>query len=446
MRKVIFIDNQNRRFESEVHTFMNLLNKQYFSTQDDIVFRLWPKENIQVVELPHPQELGKVLIFETTKVNYAPAHNIFSLMWAKSFYELGYSVYLLDIAHKISGNLQQILEEINPDLIFDTHNYVANQEDLINMGFIPKANFLKLGCPIVLLIGELPLWTNGSLVSLKTLEMIKQYNALFTVLCHEKNWCYFFKKFDIKNVHFLPHFAPMEFSYPTDNLPKAYPISFVGNFLSPTHSLEDNLLALVNRHLSLKKQDFSYNFISAVMEEVFKEGDNKRWDKLSQICNHIGYQYENMRYFILSTLVNHYPLVLFGERIPEEFKTQPNVVYKGPAHWTWLPIIFGMTAINLNIHRIVFDTSTQERTFMLIFSKAFFLADYKEIFKELFPKFYKEFTFRNIGELVEKVDYYLRHESERREIAEALYTEVKNKHTMKHRAKVVLELLGKRYL
>ncbi|WP_456325246.1 glycosyltransferase family protein [Desulfonauticus submarinus] len=446
MRKVIFIDSLNKRFEMPIDKFVEIFNKLYISNKNDIVFNLASKENLKITPLIHPKELGKIIIFEAAqRFDYAPAHNIFSLMWAKNFYELGYSVYLIDMANKHISDFQNILKTINPDFIFDAHNWVANQEEFIKRGVIPRVDFFKIGCPIVVLIGELPLWKDGSLTSLKTLEVMRAYNELFIILCHEKQWCSFFKNFGIKNVYFLPHYAPAEFSYPTENMPKSYPISFVGNFHKPVCHLPKELTEIVNKHLILKKQDFGYNFIHQLMREVFTVWPSQGWEKLEIICNQIGANFENMRYFILKEIINHHRLILFGTCVPKEFKEHPNVKYEGPAHWLLLPIIFGMTAINLNIHRIVFDTSTQERSFMFIFSKAFFLADYKEIFKDLFPTCYKEFTFKTVDELLKKIDYYLHHEDERKAISEELYKTAIESHTLKHRAKTVLELLGKKY-
>ncbi len=446
MRKVIFIDSLNNRFEMPMDDFVNTFNKLYASGEGNIVFNLTPKENLKITALIHPKELGRIVVFEAAqRFEYAPGHNIFSLMWAKNFYELGYSTYLVDMSNKHSPNFQRILEDINPDFIFDAHNWAANQEEFVKKGIIPQVDFMKLGRPIVVLIGELPLWKDGSLVSLETLEVMKTYNDLFMVLCHEKKWCNFFKDYGIKNVHFLPHYAPSELCYPTDTMPKSYPVSFVGNFYKPICILPSELADLVNKHLELKKRNLGHNAIHMIMEEALSRWPDRGWERLEMICNQIGTRFENIRYFILKEIADKHRLTLFGTQVPEDFKNHPNVDYRGPAHWLFIPIIFGMTAINLNIHRIVFDTGTQERSFMLIFSKAFFLTDYKEIFKEFFPTCYKEFTFKTVKELSKKIDYYLNHEDERKAISEELYNTAKKNHTLKHRAKAVLKLLGKGY-
>ena len=447
MRKIIFIDSQRQRFETEIHKFMQTLNQRYLSNLGDIVFELFPKEEIKVKEFIHPKELGRIVIFETTKVEYAPGHNIFSLMWAKCFYELGYSVYLLDILYKKASNFQGLIKKINPNLILDNHNVVANQSQLIATQKIPPVNFLELGCPVVLLVGELPLWQEGSLISLETLQFIKKHNHLFYIFCHDKSWCLFFERFGIKNVDFLLHYTPYEFSYPTEYLAKTYPISFVGNFFAPSpNHLPKGILTLINNSLQFKKNDLGYKCVTNLIEKILQNGGLRSWHHLAYACNQIGYQYESIRYFVISELIKKYKLTLFGKLVPSDLANHPNIDYKGPAHWLMLPIIFGMTAINLNIHRVVFDTGTQERSFMLIFSKAFFLTDYKEIFSELFPETYKKFTFRTVKELKEKIAYYLKHDNERREISENLYQKAISKYTMRHRAQEILNLLGLRYL
>ncbi len=446
MRKIIFIDSQRHRFEAEISKFMQALTQRFVANSENIVIELFPEEKVKIKRLIHPKELGRIVIFETTKFQYAPAHNIFSLMWAKAFYELGYSVYLLDIIYKKASNLRDIIKEINPCFIFDNHNIVANQNQLIAAKKIPSVNFLELGCPIVLLVGELPLWQEGSLISLETLQFIRKHNRLFYVLCHDKSWCLIFEKFGIKNVHFLLHYAPYEFSYPTNHLAKSYPISFVGNFFAPSHSLSDELLSLIDTHFEFKNKDLGYKFVANLTQQILQQSNLSSWQKLAWACEQLGCQYERLRYFVITELIKDFKLSLFGKLVPSDLINHPNVDYQGPAHWLMLPIIFGMTAINLNIHRVVFDTGTQERSFMFIFSKAFFLADYKEIFSQLFPETYKEFTFRTVKELKEKITYYLKHESERIEISEKLYQKAISQYTMKQRAQEILTMLGLRYL
>ena len=108
----------------------------------------------------------------------------------------------------------------------------------------------------------------------------------------------------------------------------------------------------------------------------------QKWQIVTTLHNAFGFVYENFRYFVLSKLAERYEIDLWGWPwiIPNEIKNHPKIKYNGPAYWLQLPIIFSTTKINLNIHRIVYDTGTQERTFILAFCKAFFLADNKEIF------------------------------------------------------------------
>jgi len=428
MKKIVIIDSQEQRFEQDVLQFMNWLNKAYFNTEGDIVINLAFQEEKTIFSLEHLHPLGNIVVFDSIRrFKYAPAFDTFPLMWAKNFYELGYSVYLFP-RPKNKGEDEKVksfLRNINPILLFN-----------------PPLS-LDTGYPIIKIVQEVPLWEGGGL-SIKEMQAIKEKTEQCFVFCVERSWCKILREFGIKNVYFLPHFAPLEICYPTEHLEKSYDISFVGNLMRPQCNLPSEIKRLVDGHLKKKKEDYGYQFLSLLDKDIFELYNKAQgWEIMKAVHTNLGFHYENMRYFILSKLAEKYKITLWGWPwcIPEEFKKHPNIDYKGPARWVYLPIIFGLSKINLNVHRIVYDYATQERTFMFAFCKAFFLTDYKEIFKDFFPEVYKEITFRDISELNVKVDYYLTHESERREIVNYLYKEAISHHTMKQRAKQILKVM-----
>ena len=418
--RLVIVDSQQNKFEVELDKFIKFLH-QALSANQNIVLQLpMPKYNFH---FPHPDPLGSIIVFKS-KINFAfaPAYSVFPFMWAKAFYELGYNVDLLPPPENQQewNNLYELLNRFSPSMIFRAP-----------LGLQYKH------CPLVTTITEIPLWKEGS-ISLKDLEKCKKEN--FFLFCIEKSWLEICKQLGIKNVYFIPHFAPHEICYPTHSLPKIYPISFVGNFTKPEDVPQIN--AFIETHLEHKKSSFDYPMIKNLLCELTP---SLSWQKIAEIYSCLGSRCENMRYFIISNLIQKYKLTLFGCNVPREIISHPNVDYKGPAMWLSLPVIFGMSVINLNLHRVVYDYSTQERTFMLIFSKAFFLTDYKELFKTYFPEVYKEICFKNLKELQDKIEYYLNHNRERMEIAEYLFQTAISKHALRHRAMEILEVLNLPY-
>jgi len=73
---------------------------------------------------------------------------------------------------------------------------------------------------------------------------------------------------------------------------------------------------------------------------------------------------------------------------------------------------------------------------------AFQIADWKASLPELFEPEREVVTFRTHQELKAKVDYYLAHPAERREIADRAYARAHREHTYEKRLEKMLEILG----
>ncbi|MBZ5668203.1 MAG: glycosyltransferase [Acidobacteriia bacterium] len=73
---------------------------------------------------------------------------------------------------------------------------------------------------------------------------------------------------------------------------------------------------------------------------------------------------------------------------------------------------------------------------------AFQIADWKPALPDLFEPEKEIVTFRTQQELREKVDYYLAHPEERREIADRAYAHAHNEHTYEMRLQRMFEILG----
>jgi len=107
--------------------------------------------------------------------------------------------------------------------------------------------------------------------------------------------------------------------------------------------------------------------------------------------------------------------------------------------------IFSCTKINLNLHSsvkgdrdVVPGDFVNPRTFELASCGAFQLTDNRELLPELFSE--KEITtFGNMDEMREKMDYFLEHPEERREIARAARKRVLAEHTYEHRMQDLLQ-------
>ena len=86
---------------------------------------------------------------------------------------------------------------------------------------------------------------------------------------------------------------------------------------------------------------------------------------------------------------------------------------------TEMPLIFRNSKINLNISSKVIRTGLPQRIFDIMSSGGFVLSNYQAEIGELFEIGSEIAVYESIDDLIDKCEYYLAHESERKEIAEA---------------------------
>jgi spore maturation protein CgeB len=110
--------------------------------------------------------------------------------------------------------------------------------------------------------------------------------------------------------------------------------------------------------------------------------------------------------------------------------------------------IFNATEINLNLHSSTerdgvdpFGDFLNPRTFELASCEAFQLVDERQLLSEAFEVGKEIVTFRNLADLREKIDYYLRHPEERTAIARRARARVLRDHTYDQRLQQMLSII-----
>lgn len=106
-----------------------------------------------------------------------------------------------------------------------------------------------------------------------------------------------------------------------------------------------------------------------------------------------------------------------------------------------MPLAFHNSRINLNISLRSIKTGIPLRAFDIMGSGGFLLSNYQQ---ELFEYFEadKDFVcYTDFEELLDKADYYLCHEEERKQIAENGYRKVSQSHNMKMRVQDIISIV-----
>lgn len=99
---------------------------------------------------------------------------------------------------------------------------------------------------------------------------------------------------------------------------------------------------------------------------------------------------------------------------------------------------FRAAKINLNTLHPSEIYGINARTFEITGCGGFQIAEYRPALKDLFEIDKEIVTFETIGELKEKVAYYMAHDDERKEIAQRAYERAHREHTYEHRLKTMM--------
>jgi len=144
---------------------------------------------------------------------------------------------------------------------------------------------------------------------------------------------------------------------------------------------------------------------------------------------------------IFEALAGTYDVKIWGPPVPRWMETSLQTVHQGR----------GVTehdkAKAFRGAKIVVNTFQGEvdgvnlRTFEAAGCGAFQICEHRDALKELFEIDTEIVTFRNIQDLIKKVDHYLAHPEERKKIADAGYARAHRDHTYKKRLEKILETI-----
>lgn len=123
------------------------------------------------------------------------------------------------------------------------------------------------------------------------------------------------------------------------------------------------------------------------------------------------------RYMALALLSKHFQVDLYSDNQDERLK---KVHYRGYAdYYTQMPQIFAASRINLNISLKTIRTGIPLRVLDVMGCGGFVLSNYQEELTEYFRPGEELIVYENMEDMFYKARYYLEHEDERRQIAQA---------------------------
>lgn len=145
------------------------------------------------------------------------------------------------------------------------------------------------------------------------------------------------------------------------------------------------------------------------------------------------------RTLLIDLLAQQYDIRLYTrdtEIVPEGVRRFPavNLLQETPK-------VYYSSKINLNITLRSIASGIPARVFDIMSVGGFVLSNWQEEIPELFVEGKEIATYKTPEELIDKADYYLRHENERVRIGVNGYRKVKEQHTYEHRLNQIISII-----
>lgn len=287
--------------------------------------------------------------------------------------------------------------------------------------------------------------------------MLYSYTAINpcnTIYVFDQALCREFHEAGIQTVRYLPMAANTARLDALGFPDPAYDVSFVGSLYTESHNFFDRmenlspyakgyLEGLMSAQMHVQGYNFIQESLSPIMEELYRalpmepnpDGVETREYLYAQyVINRKLTGLERLR--LLTAITERHTLDLFT--LDPAF-TLPNLRNHGTAdYYSEMPLVFKKSRINLNISLRSIKSGMPLRAFDIMGSGGFLLSNYQEDFLENFTPGVDFEYYESENDLLQKTEYYLTHEEERRAIAKNGHDKVAAAHTYRDRVKEML--------
>ncbi|MBR0163479.1 MAG: glycosyltransferase [Lachnospiraceae bacterium] len=146
---------------------------------------------------------------------------------------------------------------------------------------------------------------------------------------------------------------------------------------------------------------------------------------------------------ILREIGAHFPVTLYT--MDKSFHAE-GVTTKGEIdYYDMMPYVFRCTDINLNITLRSITAGIPLRVFDIMGAGGFVLTNFQPDLTMFFTQGEDFVYYESREDLIEKTEYYLTHDSERKKIAARAYEKVCAAHTFSHRLREILDVVSSKY-
>lgn len=219
-------------------------------------------------------------------------------------------------------------------------------------------------------------------------------------------------------------------------------VSFVGSLYQQNNmaAVSDFSKGFLEGLLRAQKSVYGYNFLREVLgtkehqkivdELVTSEklclGKGYQQDKVQMVADYLGKRITAMeRTEGIELLAREHPVDLYtSSSFPEDFRNLP-IRNRGYADaQNQVPFIYHYSRVNLNITLKTIETGIPQRILDILSCGGFCISNYQTELAEYMEDGKDIVMYVSMADLADKVSYYLKHEEERRRIAQNGYKKV----------------------
>ena len=299
------------------------------------------------------------------------------------------------------------------------------------------------------------------LVSLYSYTVLNKCNNIFIF---DKEQYLTLRNAGIQTVHYLPLAANVRRLSAIDPTPAIHEkldaeVSFVGSLYNESHNLFDTLHGLsdhtrgyLDAIMEAQLKISGYFFIEELLTEPVLSDMQKARAYTHQPDGVETPAYVYANYFIarklaemertrlLSAVSEHHTLKLYTHNPTPQL---PKAYNMGPIdYYDVMPYVFHCSKINLNISLRSIRSGIPLRAFDIIGCGGFLLSNYQADFADCFVAGEDFDFYEDENDLLNKLDYYLSHDSIRAEIAANGQRKLTGQHTFLHRIRQMLEVIS----
>lgn len=282
------------------------------------------------------------------------------------------------------------------------------------------------------------------------------------VLLFDKSLYLEFRKQELNNVFYFPMAAPVDVydEIKAENGEKyVSDVSFVGStyqenrqdFYQLIESASPFVKGYLDAVINMQKEVYGSFFLDKVLNKqileelrrvcpIPKEEDEWESDEWLYANYFLARKLTGLqRVEILHLLSEDYRLKVY---VPEDVEALNKDCNCGAVDYVnEMPLVFKNSKINLNMTLRSIQSGIPLRAMDIMGCGGFLLTNYQADFEDYFEAGVDYVYYTDNEDLVMKVDFYLEHEEERKQIARNGYEKVKANHTYRHRIQSILELV-----